>query len=61
MTYLLDSYKSKTIQHICPECEREVNEKLSAMKLICHGWYSRMIKVWMRNKRIRAIAKRNEV
>lgn len=53
MVNLLDSYKTRDVQWICGDCETEVNNKLWAMKLLMHGWYSRMLKIWIRNKRMK--------
>ena len=48
---LLSSYKTKQIEWICPECEREVSLQLDRLRSLYHGWIARMLKVWIRNKR----------
>ncbi len=48
---LLSSYATKNINHLCPSCEIEVGQQLTRLRLAVHGWYARMLKVWMRNKR----------
>lgn len=57
MVALLSSYKTKDIEWICPSCEKETNDHLAKLKHISHGWCSRMLKVWMRNKKTRKYTK----
>jgi hypothetical protein len=34
---LIDTYKTKEIAQICPECEKIVNRKLSDIRVLTHG------------------------
>jgi hypothetical protein len=57
---LLDSYKTRGIEWICPDCEKEVNAVLEKMKLAAHGWYSRMFKIFLRTRKIKYTKERGE-
>lgn len=46
---LLSSYKTREISKLCSDCEKHVNHHLNQLRLINHGWYCRMLRIWMRN------------
>lgn len=52
LVQLLSSYRTDKIEWICPACEKEVNRVLGEMKSAAHKWYSKMLKVFIRKKRI---------
>lgn len=52
LTDLLSSYKTRQISKLCPECAKQADDHLEQLRLVNHKWYSRMLKIWLRHKRM---------
>lgn len=48
---LRDSYATNDIKWLCPDCEGFANDHLNRLREINHHWISRMLKVFLRQKR----------
>jgi hypothetical protein len=48
---LLDSYATKDINFVCPECEKFTNDHLWKLRAVNQNWIARMLKMFLRNKR----------
>lgn len=47
LTNLLDTYRTKEIAQICPECEKIVNRKLLDIRVLTHGILKDLMKRFM--------------
>lgn len=57
LVQLLVSYRTREIEWICPECEKEASRQIEAIKDLSRRWYCRTFKAWLRNKKIRRYAR----
>jgi transposase-like protein len=50
-TPLRDSYATKDIKYVCNTCGKFADDQLDKLRSINHNWISKMLKLFLRNKR----------